>query len=130
MPNVLDYNRSEKDMACIDTQHKCECGDLQYHSFCLRRQRNVCQDKNIPMKCGKHRNEIHRIVNMDGANIFEGDDDICIICMDSLDTKSIWGRFVCGTCPLWYHNDCLVNYVNNKGSYHRDSCTIVQHGTI
>ena len=80
-------------------------------------------DKNIPMKCGRHRNEIHRIMNMDGANIFEGDDDICLICMDSLDTKSIWGRFVCSTCPLWYHNDCLINYVNNKGLYHRDSCT-------
>ena len=114
---------SEKDMACIDTQHKCECGDLQYHSFCLRRHRNVCRDKNILMKCSRHRNEIHRIMNMDGVNIFEGDDDICLICMDSLDATSIWGRFVCGTCPYWYHNDCLVNYVNNKGSYHMDSCT-------
>ena len=123
MPNVLDYNRSEKDMACIDTQHKCKCGDLQYHSFCLRRHRNVCRDKNIPMKCGRHRNEIHHIMNMDGANIFEVDDDICLICMDSLDTISIWGRFVRGTCPLWYHNDYLLNYVNTKGSYHRDSCT-------
>ena len=78
---------SEKDMACIDTQHKCECGDLQYHSFCVWRHLNVCRDKNIPMKCGRHQNEIHRIVNMDGANIFEGDDDLCLICMDSLDTK-------------------------------------------
>ena len=86
---------SERDRACI------LCGDLQYHSFCLRRHRNVCRDKNIPMKCGRHQNEIHRIMNMDGANIFEGDDDICLICMDSLDTKSIWGRFLCSTCPYW-----------------------------
>jgi hypothetical protein len=117
---------SERDRACIDTDEKCVCGDLQYHSFCVRRHRNVCRDQNIPWKCGRHQNEIHRIMNMDGENIFENDEndvDICIICRDSLDTKSIWGRFVCSTCPHWYHNDCLVNYVNNKGSYHRDSCT-------
>jgi hypothetical protein len=115
--------QSERDIACIDTDDKCNCGDLHYHSFCLRRHRNVCRDKNIPMTCGKHQKTIHRIMNMDGESIFQCDDDICIICHDSLDTKSIWGRFVCGTCPYWYHNDCLVNYVNNRGSYHIDSST-------
>ena len=114
---------SERDRACIDTDEKCVCGDLQYHSFCVRRHRNVCRDQNIPWKCGRHQNEIHRIMNMDGENIFENDEndvDICIICRDSLDTKSTWGRFLCSTCPYWYHNDC---HVNNKGSYHMDSCT-------
>ena len=117
--NIIE---SDKDMGYIDTQHKCECSDLQYHFFCLRRNRNECGNKNNPMQCGKHGNKIHRIMNMERVNIPEGE-DICLICQDSLDTKSIWGRFVCGTCHHWYHYDCLVNYVNSKGSYHRDSCT-------
>ena len=117
---------SERDRARIDTGERCDCGALQYHTFCLRRYRNVCRDEDITMRCHRHQNEIHRIMNMDGENIFENDEndvDICIICRDSLDTKSIWGRFVCSTCPHWYHNDCLVNYVNNRGSYHIDSST-------
>ena len=34
--------QTERDIACIDTDDKCNCGDLHYHSFCLRRHRNVC----------------------------------------------------------------------------------------
>ena len=60
----------------------------------------------------------------DGDGDADGDDDDkCMICHDSLDTTSIWGRFVCSTCPHWYHYDCLAIYKSKEDSYHRDSRT-------
>ena len=114
---------SERDRARIDTGKRCDCGALQYHTFCLRRYRNVCRHEDITMRCRRHQNNIHHILNMAGENIFESDDDLCMICQNSLDTNIIWGRFVCGKCPYWYHYNCLVRYTSEEHSYHRDSPT-------
>jgi len=109
--------KSDEDVGHIETQRRCECNKFQYHSFCLRRYRNQCENKNITMQCGKHGNEIRRMVNIDRY-------DTCMICQEDLDdTKSIWGRFVCGTCHHWYHYDCLETYTTKEDSYHKDNRT-------
>ena len=53
---------SERDRARIDTGKRCDCGALQYHTFCLRRYRNVCRHEDITMRCRRHQNKIHHIL--------------------------------------------------------------------
>ncbi len=111
---------SDNDIGTIDTGRECTCDNLQFHSFCLRRYRNECAINNIPMRCEIHGNEIRHVMNNDGVNSIDGD-ITCLICMESLDTDSNWGRFVCNTCRQWYHYDCLETYAGNRNSYHRDN---------
>ena len=108
---------SDRDVGYINTGGKCNCNDLKYHTFCLRRYRND-SDKKKRKECSLHGNKIREFWNID-------DQDTCMICQYSLDTKSVWGRFVCHTCPRpnWYHYACLLTYLTNEGSYHMDRYT-------
>ena len=103
-------------VACSTSIRQTSDGALQ--SVFHLRYRNECQNRNIRKQCYKHGHKIRRILNIDRVNSTEGDDE-CLICNESLDTSSIWGRFVC-RCPHWYHYDCLVTYVTKEGSYHMD----------
>jgi hypothetical protein len=104
---------SDNDVGYIDTGGKCNCNVLKYHTFCLRRYRNNSDNTKTKKACDLHGSEIREFVNIDN-------EDMCMICQDSLDTQSVWGRFVCHTCPRWYHYDCLESYKTIENSYFWD----------
>ena len=97
-------------LACSTSIRQTSDGALQ--SVFHLRYRNECQNRNIRKQCYKHGHKIRRILNIDRVNSTEGDDE-CYICKESLDKSSIWGRFVCTSCPHWYHYACLVTYAED-----------------